>query len=47
MDRGHSPKRRKLDEEEYSIAPQPKFRKPNRPRDRNGAQNGPEMVGFS
>ena len=44
MDRGHSPKRRKLDEEEYSIAPQPKFRKPNRPRDRdrdrNGAQNG-------
>lgn len=46
MDRGHSPKRRKLDDEEYSIAPQPKFRKPNRPRDRdrdrdrNGAQNG-------
>ncbi|OSS49615.1 hypothetical protein B5807_05861 [Epicoccum nigrum] len=48
MDRGHSPKRRKLDDEEYSIAPQLKFRKPNRPRDRdrdrdrdrNGAQNG-------
>ncbi|KAJ4382805.1 DEAH-box RNA helicase prp16 [Didymella sp. IMI 355093] len=40
MERGHSPKRRKLEDEEYSIAPQPKFRKPNRPRDRNGAQNG-------
>jgi pre-mRNA-splicing factor ATP-dependent RNA helicase DHX38/PRP16 len=31
MDRGHSPKRRKLDPEEYSIAPRPKFRKPNHP----------------
>jgi pre-mRNA-splicing factor ATP-dependent RNA helicase DHX38/PRP16 len=32
MDRGHSPKRRKLDTtEEYSIAPRPKFRKPNHP----------------
>lgn len=31
MDRGHSPKRRKLDSEEYSIAPRPKFRKPNQP----------------
>jgi pre-mRNA-splicing factor ATP-dependent RNA helicase DHX38/PRP16 len=30
MERGHSPKRRKLDEE-YSIAPRPKFRKPNHP----------------
>ncbi|CAG5173522.1 uncharacterized protein ALTATR162_LOCUS7642 [Alternaria atra] len=29
MERGHSPKRRKLDPEEYSIAPRPKFRKPN------------------
>ncbi|KAF1832960.1 P-loop containing nucleoside triphosphate hydrolase protein [Decorospora gaudefroyi] len=46
MDRGHSPKRRKLDSEEYSIAPRPKFRKPNHPassrahppkRDENGA----------
>jgi pre-mRNA-splicing factor ATP-dependent RNA helicase DHX38/PRP16 len=33
MDRGHSPKRRKLDTEEYSIAPRPKFRKPNSHRD--------------
>lgn len=34
MDRGHSPKRRKLDtSEEYSIAPRPKFRKPNNQRD--------------
>ncbi|KAL6712102.1 DEAH-box RNA helicase prp16 [Coniothyrium glycines] len=33
MERGHSPKRRKLDPEEYSIAPRPKFRKPNHPRD--------------
>lgn len=46
MDRAHSPKRRKLDDEEYSITPQPKFRKPNRPRERerererNGTQNG-------
>ena len=40
MERGHSPKRRKLDPEEYSIAPRPKFRKPNHPRDRNGVQNG-------
>ncbi len=40
MDRGHSPKRRRLDPEEYSIAPRPKSRKPNHPRDRNGAQNG-------
>ncbi|KAF3035159.1 DEAH-box RNA helicase prp16 [Didymella keratinophila] len=40
MERGHSPKRRKLDDEEYSIAPQSKFRKPNRPRHRNGAPNG-------
>jgi len=31
MDRGQSPKRRKLDPEEYSIAPRPKFRKPNNP----------------
>ncbi|RYO14134.1 Pre-mRNA-splicing factor ATP-dependent RNA helicase [Alternaria tenuissima] len=31
MERGHSPKRRKLDPEEYSIAPRPKFRKPNHP----------------
>ncbi|EMD94436.1 hypothetical protein COCHEDRAFT_17648 [Bipolaris maydis C5] len=30
MERGHSPKRRKLDPEEYSIAPRPKFRKPNK-----------------
>jgi pre-mRNA-splicing factor ATP-dependent RNA helicase DHX38/PRP16 len=49
MDRGHSPKRRKLDPEEYSIAPRPKFRKPNNhhdspassrahtPRNENGA----------
>jgi pre-mRNA-splicing factor ATP-dependent RNA helicase DHX38/PRP16 len=40
MERGHSPKRRKLDPDEYSIAPRPKFRKPNHPRDRNGAHNG-------
>jgi pre-mRNA-splicing factor ATP-dependent RNA helicase DHX38/PRP16 len=33
MERGHSPKRRKLDTDEYSIAPRPKFRKPNNPRD--------------
>jgi pre-mRNA-splicing factor ATP-dependent RNA helicase DHX38/PRP16 len=33
MDRGHSPKRRKLEPEEYSIAPRPKFRKPNGHRD--------------
>ena len=31
MERGHSPKRRKLDPEEYSIAPRPKFRIPNKP----------------
>ncbi|KAF7446194.1 hypothetical protein PtrM4_138890 [Pyrenophora tritici-repentis] len=31
MDRRHSPKRRKIDPEEYSIAPRPKFRKPNQP----------------
>jgi pre-mRNA-splicing factor ATP-dependent RNA helicase DHX38/PRP16 len=35
MDRGHSPKRRKLDTEEYSIAPRPKFRKPNHPASRS------------
>lgn len=33
MERGHSPKRRKLDPEEYSIAPRPKIRKPNHARD--------------
>ncbi|CBX95601.1 similar to pre-mRNA-splicing factor ATP-dependent RNA helicase prp16 [Plenodomus lingam JN3] len=33
MDRENSPKRRKIDSEEYSIAPRPKFRKPNHPRD--------------
>ncbi|KAH9879053.1 DEAH-box RNA helicase prp16 [Plenodomus biglobosus] len=33
MDRHHSPKRRKIDPEEYSIAPRPKFRKPTHPRD--------------
>ncbi|KAL5121295.1 DEAH-box RNA helicase prp16 [Pleosporales sp. CAS-2024a] len=33
MDRGHSPKRRRLDPDEYFIAPRPKFRKPNHPRD--------------
>ncbi|KAI8940206.1 DEAH-box RNA helicase prp16 [Plenodomus lindquistii] len=33
MERGHSPKRRKIDADEYSIAPRPKFRKPNQPRD--------------
>lgn len=27
MDRGHSPKRRKLDEDEFSVAPRPKFQK--------------------
>jgi pre-mRNA-splicing factor ATP-dependent RNA helicase DHX38/PRP16 len=36
MERGHSPKRRKLDPEEYSIAPRPKFRKPNNHRDSRG-----------
>jgi pre-mRNA-splicing factor ATP-dependent RNA helicase DHX38/PRP16 len=32
MERGDSPKRRKLDPEEYSIGPRPKFRKTNHPR---------------
>ncbi|KAI4920458.1 DEAH-box RNA helicase prp16 [Alternaria conjuncta] len=39
MERVHSPKRRKLDPEEYSIAPRPKFRKPNQPASARHAPN--------
>ncbi|KAK1918409.1 hypothetical protein P3342_001327 [Pyrenophora teres f. teres] len=31
MDHRHSEKRRKIDPEEYTIAPRPRFRKPNQP----------------
>jgi pre-mRNA-splicing factor ATP-dependent RNA helicase DHX38/PRP16 len=46
MERGHSPKRRKLDPEEYHITPQPKFRKPNHPRDATRAQSDVHQKSF-